>query len=372
MLVALTVLAYGCTAGNAAVPETGITPLAPALSAAPAHPDAKRVLIVANGKSSDSMRIARHYLLKRGVPRANFIQVNTTSDEEITRSRYLTEIEGPVRAAVAKDPGIDFVVLTKGVPIRLSDYGKDGGYSVDAMLAAHALPQVPLQELNETEIRKVISPYFNRNEPFSRAKFGMLLVTRLDGYDADQAIALVDRAGQAKAWKGPFFFDEAGNRRAESYAEMQQLLGRANQALKAKGFTSSVEVTDTFVAPAEKLAGYASWGSNDGAFSEETYRKIRFLPGALVETYVSTSGRTFSRTTGGQSLIADLIESGVTGVKGYVSEPYTFALARPDVLFDRYTSGHNLAESFYMASPMLKWKDVVIGDPICRPYPKKR
>ena len=62
--------------------------------------------------------------------------------------------------------------------------------------------------------------------------------------------------------------------------------------------------------------------------------------------------------------------SAPTGVKGYVSEPYTFALAKPDILFDRYTNGMNLAESFYAASQFLKWKDVVIGDPLCDPYRK--
>jgi len=30
----------------------------------------------------------------------------------------------------------------------------------------------------------------------------------------------------------------------------------------------------------------------------------------------------------------------------------------------------NLAESFYAASLVAKWKDVVIGDPLCRPYRK--
>jgi len=72
----------------------------------------------------------------------------------------------------------------------------------------------------------------------------------------------------------------------------------------------------------------------------------------------------------GQSLIGDLIRKGVTGVKGYVTEPYSVALARPEVLFERYTAGFNLAESFYMASILTNWKDIVIGDPLCAPYAK--
>jgi hypothetical protein len=34
-----------------------------------------------------------------------------------------------------------------------------------------------------------------------------------------------------------------------------------------------------------------------------------------------------------------------------------------EVLFDRYTSGNNLAESYYMGSRYLSWMDVIIGDP---------
>ena len=127
----------------------------------------------------------------------------------------------------------------------------------------------------------------------------------------------------------------------------------------------------TFAGSRVPLAGYASWGSNDGAFDEGAYRTLAFVPGALAETFVSTSGRSFRPIKdGGQSLVVDLVAQGVTGVKGYVSEPYTIALARADILFDRYTSGRNLAESFYAASPVTHWKDVVVGDPLCAPYRK--
>ena len=91
------------------------------------------------------------------------------------------------------------------------------------------------------------------------------------------------------------------------------------------------------------------------------------------ETAVSTSARTFAAPkASGQSLIADLVAQGVTGCKGYVSEPGISAMAHPDILFDRYTAGFNLAESFYMASWHIHWKDMVIGDPLCAPYSKKQ
>jgi uncharacterized protein (TIGR03790 family) len=326
---------------------------------------ADRVLLVINQASSESAQIGAYYRAKREVPRENVLFVDVSRTEEVTNSEYLSAIETPVRNALrGLRKRIDFIVLTKGVPIRV----KEGGFAVDALLAAMDLPFKPIDKVEEDVIRRAVNPYFNKDEAFDSAKYGFRLVTRLDGYTVDDAKRLVDASLAAKPEKGPFFFDEADNRKSGGYQEMQETLGKASERLTAKGYQATLETTSAFVAPSEALMGYASWGSNDGAFNLDAYKRIRFKPGALCETFVSTSGRTFLPTTGGQSLIADLIANGVTGVKGYVSEPYTFALAKPDILFDRYTSGRNLAESFYAASLVLKWKDVVIGDPLCCPY----
>ncbi len=94
-----------------------------------------------------------------------------------------------------------------------------------------------------------------------------------------------------------------------------------------------------------------------------------WVPGSIAETFVSTGGRSFTYGTWyGQSLVADLLRDGVTGVKGYVYEPFLTAIAHPDILFDRYTDGYNLAESYYMASNFIGWMDVVVGDPKMAPY----
>jgi hypothetical protein len=45
------------------------------------------------------------------------------------------------------------------------------------------------------------------------------------------------------------------------------------------------------------------------------------------------------------------------------------AVASPSILFDRYTRGWTLAESFYAASALVGWQDIVIGDPLARAYP---
>ena len=342
------------------------------LQASPAP--SRRVLVVINQNSPDSTAVGSYYVKRRAIPKENVVFVKTTEGPNISMADYSSKLEGPINQALAKSRNkIDFIVLTKGVPYRLDN---DGGYSVDGHLSAMALKVSPIrgdlpsasQAEQQAEVRRSMNPYFNKREPFSHAKFGIYLVTRLEGYTVADAKALVDRALAAKKEKGPFFFDMAGNRKDGDYGQMNQSLKLASDALEFRDFKTILDSEAAFVAPKEPVAGYASWGSNDAAYKREIYNRVKFKPGAICETFVSTSAFTFSKREHWQSLIADLVEQGVTGVKGYVSEPYTFALARPQILFERYVSGFNLAESFYMASPVIKWKDVVIGDPLCSPY----
>jgi uncharacterized protein (TIGR03790 family) len=141
---------------------------------------------------------------------------------------------------------------------------------------------------------------------------------------------------------------------------------KAAGLLKARGVVTDLEMTEAFVGEQSGLLGYFSWGSNDPRYAEKAYESLAFAPGSISDTAVSTSARTFLPTTGGQSLIADLIAHGVTGVKGYTDEPLLQAIASPSVTLERYTSGFNLAESFYAGSRFVGWEDVVIGDPLCR------
>lgn len=331
--------------------------------------ESKRVLVVYNDNSAQSAEIAEVYVSARQIPKENVVSVSCPASEDVSEGDYQSLILEPVKQALRDNPNnIDFILLIKGVPIRRSGPMQ---YSVDASLAAMNSSAKAIEKPVREEILACLNPYFNADEPFSHKKFGLYLVTRIDGYTTADCKALIKRSLAAKREKGLFFFDEATNRAFPGSKETQDLLNIANEKLGGKGFESRIERSEEFVAPTEPLEGYASWGSNDSGYNAEAYHKLNFKAGSLAETFVSTSGRTFLPTTGGQSLIVDLIQQGVTGVKGYVSEPYTFALAHPDILFDRYTSGRNLAESFYSASLVIKWKDVVIGDPLCSPYARK-
>jgi uncharacterized protein (TIGR03790 family) len=96
---------------------------------------------------------------------------------------------------------------------------------------------------------------------------------------------------------------------------------------------------------------------------------MSWVDGSIAETAVSTGGRSFTLgTTYGQSLVADLLEDGVSGVKGYVYEPYLTAVGQPSVLFSMYSQGYNFAEANAAANTYISWMGVVVGDPKMAPY----
>ena len=323
------------------------------------------VLVIINDNSPASREIGSYYVAKRKIPAKNVVHIKCQTKEIIGYVHYQEFIEKPVKDHLAKKGlrnSIDYLVLTKGVPSWI-----DRGWSVDS-----ALMCMDMMFNFENPKLKVMNPYFGQKEHFSRAKYGFYLATRLDGYTAKDAKALVDRALAAKPQKGVFLLDATPKRNTEGYISVNLAMSQAHDLIVKQGYISHLDDSPEFVGGRKGLMGYFSWGSNDAAFDVNKYKSNKFHPGAIAETAVSSSARTFNRTTGGQSLIADLIEAGVTGVKGYVSEPTLGAIAHPTILFDRYLSGYNLAESFYMASRLIFWRDIVIGDPLCAPYAKQK
>jgi uncharacterized protein (TIGR03790 family) len=370
---------------------------------------ADRVVVVENLASPISVTVAQDYAKKRAVH--NLVTVRcidsalNAGNETISFAGYQSQVEVPVRAFLSTHPKIQFIVLTKGIPIRIADApGRGLGNkrpSLDSYLAALDYDKdpkaisVPISDSGFTGTAWA-NRYWQAKEPFSHAKFGGYLVTRLDGYTMDDAMALTARAIASE--KSPprggvlldtcksFGYADRALQPVQLFATPPQPgkalppmadinfnhfnadMQKAADLLKARNIPFELDENEEFVGGRSGLMGYISWGSNDHAFKADAYHSLRFAPGSICDTAVSTSGRTFLPTSGGQSLVADLISQGVTGVKGYCDEPLLVAIASPTVLFDRYTSGWTLAESFYAASRFVGWEDIVLGDPLCRPY----
>lgn len=345
----------------------------------------ENVLVVTNASSAESQEIADYYALKRAIPREQVLRLEMPGEEEVPRFVYQSAIEAPIQkwlTANAAQDRILYIVLTKDVPLRIAGSGGPQGTvaSVDSELT---LLYRRLAGSAPPTSGPIANPYFadeglEAGVPFSHRDFDLFLVTRLDGYSVDDVKALIDR-GTAPGRTGSIVLDgrlelveSVGNRWLSAAADALRGLPEweANTVLD----TGGTVLQDTM-----DVLGYYSWGSNDRTAGRRSLN-IGFVPGALAAQFVSTDARTFQEPPDGwlvndrpfrgshQSLIGDLIRSGITGVAGHVAEPYLNATIRPDILFPAYVSGFNLAESFYRAMPALSWQTVVVGDPLCAPF----
>ena len=337
-----------------------------------------QVLVVINEASPLSKNIGEYYAARRHVPAGNLCRLKIRPDEEISREEYQSGLAAPIAACLKAghlEERVLYIVTTAGVPLRISGHGPgliSEVASVDSELALLYSDRLGRPHPIPGGIR---NPFFGRTDaPFRHPDFPIYLVTRLAGFDFNDAKGLVDRALAARN-RGVFVIDlKAGDK-----TEGNQWLRQAGEALPRDRVI--FDDTGRVLANQNDVIGYASWGSNDPD-RKERHLGMHWLPGAVMTEYVSTNARTFARppdtwqignwenrstwfAQSPQSLTADYIHDGVTGASGHVAEPYLEFNPRPNLLLPAYYRGRNLDESYYVSIPALSWMNVVIGDPLC-------
>ena len=202
--------------------------------------------------------------------------------------------------------------------------------------------------------------YWNATDPFSHAKFGGYLVTRLDGYSEADAKALTARSlmadrnlshylreGKVLLDVEPVFgLGRQGDAARSDYHDEHSWRSRLGVIIQRRDMRACRHVLTTHHVPVESDLTPASLlmtsicsvifpGANATWNMPAGYLSLFFAPGAVCDTAVSTSARTFLPTHGGQSLLVDLIAHGLTGGKGYTDEPLLQAIALPTIVLDR-------------------------------------
>lgn len=343
----------------------------------PQQVDYSDVLVIINDDSPISDSIGTYFYLARNIPPENIVRINAPLTEEIDSATF-TNIRSQIEAHLINNmlrEQINYIVTTKGVPLKVNRGNTFSTSSPSSSLDSELTLILSSMSGSIGQNGYIVSPYFLGAQNFSKTVYDMYLVTRLDGYTFNDIKTLIDKSA-APAYIDTtvqFVFDHDPNWNG-SLAYLNNSMSYAASKMAAKGLTPNLDQTNTYLTYQSSVIGYTSWGSNDynaNQYTQYARPKNTWADGAIVETYVSTSGRTFSKPVSyGQSVIADLISEGVTGVKGYVYEPYSNAMAIVWVLFDRYTDGYNLAESYYMSSRALSWMDVIIGDPKMQVLPQ--
>ncbi len=355
-----------------------------------------RVVILANSRQPESVRLAEFYAEQRAVPAANIIALPLPEAESITWREFIDQVWQPVQDELLKRGWIEgttsrlldklgrrryapashrisYLVTCRGVPLRI--------YNDPTLLEEKPLKKIPA-ELNKNESAVdgelsliaaggydinafVPNPLFASDRLPSPDAELVVKVSRLDGPTWASARHLVTAALEAErtGLLGRSYVDLKG-----PHAMGDEWLQAVEKQLRELGFDGDTESTGAtfggaarFDAPVLYFGWYA--GNLNGPFAREGFT---FPPGAVALHIHSFSAPTLHSDSAGWG--GPLVARGVTATVGNVFEPYLEFTHRPNLLLHALAQGKNFGDAVYYALPALSWQAVAIGDPLYRPF----
>lgn len=321
--------------------ETG-----PVRTVAARSPKPDEVLLLVRGGDGASMRVARQYARKRGVPEHRILEIDLPSAahrfrlrqiEEPLRQYLLHTMEDGVRLAAR----IRVIVPCFGIPLR------GAGRSVDSMISDI------FRRYTWGRVMGTPNPMFRSGGHFDPSH-GLYMAVRLDGPDEETAAGLTDKALQAEKTlvlhNAPGLF--AKNKLVSEVEQAASRYGVPVQ-MKPHAYTRDNDVPQDTV-----------WFYGVG----HAYRPVRRTdwPAGAVAAFLK-SDTLISLSSSPPCWAQGFLEQGVTATFGAVAEPYVEGYTRGDVFFDRFWSGKfTFAEAMFMATPTVRWMMSGIGDPLYR------
>jgi uncharacterized protein (TIGR03790 family) len=372
--------------------------------------DGNEVVVLYNSQMPASKLVAEHYAAARQVPAKQLFGFSLTTNEIITRSEFADVLQKPLAAklekaglwkfgsvelpASGKQPArteirviaskIRYAALCYGMPVKIANStevadaeGTSHGSEITRNEAAvdSELTWLPLIKNKVPLSGPMANPLYGCT---NRAAFsptnGILLVTRLDGPDADIANHLVDKALAAEnnGFFGRTYFDLRGLALRSAYYQGDAWLQAGAEMCQELGFDLEEDTNSaTFPAsyPMSHIAFYAGWYDSDvsGPF---TTSLVNFMPGAFAYHLHSFSAETLR--TGGFRWCGPLLAKGATCTIGYVYEPYLAFTLNIPIFLRSWADGFTFGEAAWAAHQALSWQTTVIGDPLYTPFKLSR
>lgn len=341
----------------------------------------RHVAVLYNGNSPYSKTCALEYARLRGVPETNCVPLLCDSaKEEVSRGEYERTIAEPLRKIVSERRWhlptmaegvveIGVLLLMPDIPLKIAESPRAPGRgwewtdaaSVDSELATFGLEDVPCE-------RAINNPYFNCAEGILMSGWRMTPVCRIQASSREamgrmifDPVSVEESGG---LW-GRMAVDEGG-----PYREGDGWLRVIARRARSEGIPLLHDVLRATLAPryplGEDIAFYFGWYAHhaDGPFG--TAGTFRFARGAVAVHMHSYSAVTLREP--GKNWCGPLLERGAVCTVGNVYEPFLALCTRSDILFDRLAQGFCWAEAAWMATPALSWQNVVLGDPLYRPF----
>ncbi len=347
----------------------------------------ENVLVIYNAGSQDGQAIAAYY--QQAHPGVQSLGLdNVPAGELVSAEVYLNTIRPQVLSALTD--GIDCIVTTKGLPLRIDNPGYSGPgiySSLESELARVDSISTTEQMGNQAWMLPgwmggnplAMNPYQGADAPFSYAAYGTRLTARLDGFSVTDVTASIDRAGRAVIGRPGYRFvvDDDPDAPGAAADRMEKLVA---DVLSPRGLDYVYDAGSGFVTSAAgPVIGYVSHGTYGGGSPAEppdtpsyvlSDLEFDLAKGAVFCTYESFNACSFNEGSNryGQGLIAEWLAGGGTAGTGHVEEPgvSVFNITNEDKLFEMLLDGYTFAESAWSATMQLSFVNTVVGDPLMR------
>ncbi len=343
-----------------------------------------QVVVVYNADSELSTKSAQRYARLRNIPELNLVALRGLRGGHISRAEFETKIRHPLLFAGHKrgwrwpsgytrgsTKRIAAMVLMPDMPLgiygkkRPKDAPKLGPLQQDRAAVDSELMtlggDVPIEGM-------LANPCFGKDFSLDDTVVTVMAVCRIDGPDEASINRMIDDPSRVErhGLRGWTVVDQGGK-----YKEGDEWMASIARRAKADGQPVFHETSRKTLAEAFPLmmdtAVYFGWYAHpaNGPFNPKTPGGFRFAPGAVAVHLHSNSATSVKKT---DVWVAALLSRGAAVTAGNVFEPYFDPSLNFSVFFDRLMKGCCVAEAALMASPVLSWHCIVLGDPLYRPF----
>ncbi|WP_052573064.1 TIGR03790 family protein [Haloferula sp. BvORR071] len=365
--------------------------LATVVHAAPVPPAPESVAVLYNSSSADSKALAENYIAARQIPAANLVGLPLPDKEEISREEFNKGLLEPLKAEYDKrgwwqrtpDKNgvlgvrvnrIHIVTCIFGVPSRIAALESDpkmkpGGQppvatseaAVDSELALLGHEGLPIAGA-------LVNPYFGKELGTPGSEPPITLVGRIDGPSRTVCERMIRDAAETEQtglW-GMAVVDIA-----KKYSNVPAGDPSLENIVRLHGELGIPTLVDRFSDtlppnfPLRDTALYYGWYDwhVSGPFLNPSFH---FKKGAVAVHLHSFSAAQLRDPS--KNWCAPLLARGAAATLGNVYEPYLEKTHHFDIFQARLLAGYTLVEAACMAAPVLSWQNIVLGDPLYRPF----
>jgi uncharacterized protein (TIGR03790 family) len=358
---------------------------------------AAETAVVFNPDFPGSAELAAYYAKQRHTPKDRVIGLRCAQEDSVSRGEFEAQLRKPllqlfesrhwftaeprvpdkpltgdgIPAPTTPSHKVRVLVLIRGVPFQIRRAAQNPKQSqedeacVDSELTALGLNKPPI-------LGGLRNPYFDQQTRFPQAQnsSGLLIVGRLDGPDAPTVKRMIDDAIYAEqtGLLGRAVIDLA--QKTGAYQEGEDWLKNSAESYRRAGIPVFIDRTAEVLRegwPLPDTILYFGWYTDHivGALASPSFRFKRGAIACHLHSFSASIIRSHDRAWAGP-----LLSHGAAVTFGNVFEPYLALTMHFDIFNKRLLEGFTVGEAAWNATPALSWMNVVLGDPLFRPFGK--